>query len=231
MLLYAGPWALLGADFGQRTQTKRDVVLIGSLGIALPMIVSISVVAFVSQATHARFRNIEAALWYHDSARYLPAMMMLAAITTFGGVRLGVSNLAASMSVLQSRRAACRIVLSILALGAGAVGALLQSNRISFDLVLFLAPVTRTFAIVAAILTADATLGHRPSTSRRIDLVGGLAFLAGLAAPCYLPDSMPGINLDEHYQPWLLPSYAMAFIIAIAGRSVHKIRASRTIHA
>ena len=226
MLVYAAPWALLGAGFGRRCETKREVVLIGSLGIVLPIIVATGIVAFVSQATHSRFRNIAAALWYRDSARYVPAVTMLAAVTMFGMVRLGVRNLAASIFVLQNRRAAYRIVFTILALGTAILSGLARSNQFSFDLVLFLAPIVRALVAVAAILAADAILGHRPTRLRRIDWIGVLAFFAGWGAPCYLPDSMPGMNLDEHFQPWLLPSYAIAFIVAVGGRSIQKIRNS-----
>jgi len=229
MLGYAAPWALLAANFSAK-RTKRQVVLIGSLGIALPLIVATGIVAFASQASHGPFRNIASALWNHDSIRYLPAVMMFAAITLFGAVRFGARTFADAFSFVRNR-VLRGIVLGVGAIGSATLAVLLRTNVGSFDLLLWLGYLTRALGIVAAILTADAILRWRPLKPRRIDWIGALAFLAGWAAPCYLPDSTPGASIDQHWQPWLLASYAMAFAVCASGRAIQKIRARNSAPA
>jgi hypothetical protein len=218
MLSYAAPWALLAANFGIPDRTKHQVALIGSFGIALPLIVSTSMVAFASEAAHAPFRNIAGALWYHDAARYFPALMMLAAITMFGAARLGVKALADTLSIFKERRVVYRCVFGTVVIGSGTLAALLAPNKFSLDLPLLLTPLARVLGTVAAILTADVILRWRPLKPRRIDWIGMFAFLVGWAAPCYLPDWTPGAG------PWLLASYAIAFVVCASGRAIQKIR-------
>jgi hypothetical protein len=225
VLAYAAPWALLAANFGVRLPDRRQIVLTGYFGIALPIIVSIGVSEFASAASPVilNFRNIAGALWYHDSSRFLPPMMALAAMTIFGSARFGIRTLAETLSPLKERRLAFPISMILSACGITALVTSIMSQQGSFDLLLYLGGISRALGIVAGILTADA-LTRTATPTRRFDWIGILAFLSGWAAPWYLPDSTPGTQIDEYHQPWLLASYAIAFAVCAAGRLFQRLR-------
>lgn len=227
VLAFAAPWALLAAIFGARLRDKRQIALTGHLGLALPIIVSIGVSEFASAASPVilNSRNIAGALWYHDSSRFLAPIMALAAISIFGAARFGIRSLAEALSPLKERRLAFPISMILSACGITALVTLILSQHASFDLPLALGGISRILGIVAGILTADAlTRWRAPTRPRRFDWIGMLAFLAGWAAPWYLPEWTPGTQLDEHYEPWLLASYTIAFAVCAGGRILHKLR-------
>ena len=52
ILFYFAPLALFSSDLGYRSRKRKDVMLIGLVGLALAFAVSLFVAAFIAQATH-----------------------------------------------------------------------------------------------------------------------------------------------------------------------------------
>jgi hypothetical protein len=102
-LTIIGPMALLAADFGCYSRTRKDVALIGLFGLAVPMTVTLFAVSLVQRAAYhwrsdlGGLANIALALWGGDSRWYQPQWMCLALITSFGfcgfrGMPISVPN-------------------------------------------------------------------------------------------------------------------------------------------
>jgi len=74
-------------------------------------------------------------------------------------------------------------------------------------------------AAAAAVVTSDF-LFRRPAgrPAPRIDPVGATALTAGVAAALALPLLDPPDGYLNRWQLWLLPSYAIAFLVCASGR-------------
>jgi hypothetical protein len=57
---------------------------------------------------------------------------------------------------------------------------------------------------------------------RRFDWIGVTALIAGLATPLYIPNWIVGADDNPWWHPWLLPSYAIGFLVCLLGRAVQR---------
>jgi len=76
----------------------------------------------------------------------------------------------------------------------------------------------KCLVVTAAVLTADLVIGSKEVTARRrFDAVGVAALLGGVATALCLPQEYTWAQ-GRWWQPWLLPSYGMGFLICLIGR-------------
>ena len=221
LTFYVAPLALLAANFGQRSPRRKQVAMTGLMGIALPLFGTLLIVDFIGAATHAsRFYqpslspSVAMALWGHAAGSGLPGRMMVAAITIFGAVRFGVRALAETASI---RTPATRRGWVLLGCFVGAIAwAAVHPDTPTFTTAFDFS--ARCLAVTGAVLTVDFMVGRqRVERLRRIDWVGSIALLAGLATPMCVP----------HESMELLPSYLVGFLVCLCGRAVQKMPVAR----
>ena len=220
------PLVFLAADFGQRSQERKQVAMIALWGLVLPLCGTLVVVGLLAVATFAsQFYqpslppHIAMALWGKAAGHCLPGLMMVTAVTMFGAVRFGARALSKSLSKLAPGR---RSRWTLLGCFIGAIVWLaLQEYRkysVPFDLS------ATCLAVAAAVVTADfLTASWRVERARRVDWVGVAALLGGLASPLYLPRWVVGAGAEQWWHPWLLPSYAVGFLLCLSGRAAQKV--------
>jgi hypothetical protein len=224
---YVAPLAFLAADFGHRSQGRKQVAMVALLGLALPLSGTLFVVGLISDATFAsRFYqpslppSVAMALWGQAARSSLPGGMLVAAITTFGAVRFGAMALAETVSKLAPGR---RPRWALLGCFIGAIVWLAIREETNFSVLFDLCGTC--IAVAAAVLTVDfVTTRWRTGQVRKIDWVGVAALLSGLATPLYLPGWIVGGQAERWWHPWLLPSYAVGFLVCLFGRAVQKLR-------
>ncbi len=223
--LYVALLALLAADFGYRIPGRKQVVRTALAGIALPLFGTLLFVGVISVATlHSRFYtpslnpNIAMALWGHAARSSLPGVMMLATITMFGAVRFGARALAESVSIPAYGSRVRWVVLGFL-IGAIAWASVQQDSptlSAAFEMS------ATCLAVAGAVLAADIVTGrHRIERVQRVDWIGAVALLAGLATPWYMPPLI-GAAPESWWHPWLLPSCGMGFLVCLASGTVQK---------
>jgi len=145
---------------------------------------------------------------------------MLAAITGFGAMRFGIRSLVESASM---RPLGSRWTLVLFGFLAGAI-VLVSADPYAPTFGLL----TNLLAVVPAVLTADfVTRSWRVDRARRLDWIGTTALLAGLTMPLYVPGWIVGAGDDRWGSPWLLPSYAVAFLVCLLGRTVRRFAVQR----
>lgn len=218
VLAYAAPWAVLGANFVKGQPVQRKPAIVGFFGIAVPLIVSTIAAGLASEAAHKPFRNIAGALWAGNSDRFYSLKVALAGITLLGPACFALGGLSDAFSMLKDRPFARTIAWTTIIAGSSLLAPLISNNRLDFDMLLWLGRFARPIGTVGAIITADMLLGTSHQSSRRFEPVGVLAFLVGLAAPCYLPALTPTACIPE-----LLSSYAVAFIACVVGRGIERL--------
>jgi hypothetical protein len=77
--------------------------------------------------------------------------------------------------------------------------------------------------VTAAVLTADAIASRNPVEQvRRIDWIGVIAMTLGLGTALCFPGRYVW-GLDNWWYAWLLPSYGVAFMACLAGRTAQKL--------
>jgi hypothetical protein len=225
---YAAPLLLLASSFGGRCQSKRDIWRIGTWGIALPMVISMTGATIIIGAGYLLGYhhpsiplNLGAVLMHGDSRRYWPMKAALIAITMFGLVRFGAWALGETAS---PRVRTLAMTFSGIAIAVMSPLNLELQARIMESLTLAL-------IAVSGILTADAMIcrWRRP---RRvpIDLIGIVAFISGWTVPYSVPYLFWWFP-DPWGHPWILPAYGVAFAACLAGRAVEyraKIATPRT---
>jgi hypothetical protein len=223
---YVAPLALLAADGGYRSDGKKQIVRTALMGIALPLAGTLLFVGVINAATlHSRFYtpslnpNVAMALWGRAARSSLPGVMMLATITIFGAVRFGARALAECVSIA-SYGTLVRWALLLFLVGAIALVSVQQdSQRLSAVL-----EVSATcLAVAGAVLSADVLTGRRRvERGQRIDWIGVIALLAGLATPLFMP-LLIGWTPESWWHPWLLPSWGMGFLVCLASGTVQKL--------
>ncbi len=77
-------------------------------------------------------------------------------------------------------------------------------------------------AIAGAVVSADYIVGWRCERARRMDGVGTLAMISGIAAPFLLSLWTGASEEEQWWYPWLFPSYGVAFLICAFGRVVER---------
>ena len=238
LFFYVGPLALLAADFGCRSRTRKQAALIGLFGLAFAIAVSLFVAGFIEQATHAlpmRMGNgirLAAALFSGTSSRNLPPRMMVTAITMFGSARFAIRTL--SNAIPFENQNAKRITLGLLAcLIAGLAAMRPESGQSMLEFG------TRCLVVAAAIFTADFIAGSwRSEKPKKVAWIGVIAFSVGISAPYGLwylfgldiPVFLPA-PLDPEWYPWLLQSYFFSFMVCLLLRMGCRLRLSgRRLH-
>jgi hypothetical protein len=207
---YLAPLVSLAANFGYRSSGRKAVAMTALIGIVMPLggtllLVGIIGVAIIASGFHVPSLepNVPMALWSHAASSALPGRMLLAAITAFGAIRFGIRALVESASI---RPLGVRWTLVLPGFLAGTI--LLVSAdpwAPTFELL------ANVLAVVPAVLTADFVT--RLWRVERVDL----------ATPVYVLDWIVGAGDDHWGRPWLLPSYGMAFIVCLLGRTARQI--------
>jgi hypothetical protein len=202
----------------------------GLMGAALPLFGVLLLVGTVGVATGASsfYRpslnpNVAMALWSHAANSAIPPRLMIAGITLFGALRVGARALVNTV--------AGRIPGTLrewILLGGSVVAAAL------FSLIRFDPVFQRTFhfssrclLVTSAVLTGDYLMKSRqPKSAKRIDAIGILAFLTGMATPLYAllvqAESTPDL-----WDLWFPQSYVMALLVCLCGRAAQKLGVRR----
>jgi len=230
LAFYLAPLAFLAGNFGYRSPGRKPVAMIALMGIAVPLGGTLLLVGIIGVATmESGLRrqggepNVAMALWSHAASSALPGRMMLAAITAFGTVRFGIRALVESASI---RPLGARWTLVLLGCLAGAI-VLVSADPYGPTLERSFELLTNLLAVLPAVLTADfVTRSWRVDGVRRFDWLGVSALLAGLATPLYVPNWIVGAGDDRWGSPWLLPSYGVAFLVCLSGRTVRRLSTS-----
>jgi peptidoglycan/LPS O-acetylase OafA/YrhL len=145
--------------------------------------------------------------------------MMFAAMTTFGAVRFGARAIADSISIRQLGNRPKWVLLGFAI--AAIVWCSLHQDAPSLQTAFEIS--ASCLAVAGAVITADfLTRRWRVERARRIDWVGALALLAGLAPPVCVPGWRVGPN-NTWWHPWLLPSYGVGFLVCPSGRTIQKM--------
>ena len=221
LVFYAGPLALLASNFGYRSQSRRQVTMIGLGGFVLPIFGTLLLTGLINIATlkspvyqPSLNPTVGMALWAHAASSALPPRMMFAAITVFGAMRFGARALADYVPMQLATSPRSWIWLGGLVLAVAWFGL----HQDAPDRVTVLDVSATILISAAAVVTADVITGaHRDKRERRIDWVGTAALLAGLAC---LPIWMWATGAEPWTHTWLLPSYGMAMLVCVVGRSV-----------
>jgi hypothetical protein len=214
LAFYVAPLALVAANFGHASRGRRQVVTTGLMGVALPLFATLLLAGVIGAATLASpfyqpslEPTVAMALWSHAARSALPGRMMIAAITVFGVARFGIAALAeaAGIPAPGTRRG-----WALLACFVGATAWLsLHPYAPAFTAALDLA--ARCLGVTGTVITVDFAIGRRRvEQARRVDWVGLIALLAGLATPLYLSRG-------------ILPSCFVGFLVCLCGRVAQKM--------
>ena len=217
------PLVFFAANFGYRSPGRKAVAMTALMGIAVPLAGTLLLVGTIGIATtRSGFYvpslepNVAMALWSHAASSALLGRMMLAAITAFGAIRFGIRALVDSASI---RPLGSRWTLVLLGFLAGAI-VLVSADPYAPTFQLL----TNLLAVVPAVLTADfVTRSWRVDRAQRFDWIGVTALIAGLATPFYIPNWIVGADDNPWWHPWLLPSYGVAFLVCLLGRTARQI--------
>jgi hypothetical protein len=241
LIFYAAPLMFLASDF-TRNRTRRQSLLIGLFGLALPFAGGIFLSGLVGTATYAIHRNsgsvgnFGGAVLYNDSGRFVLVKLLLIGFTLFGAVRFWARSLAGAISVCWCPRMARRIVLGGILCGTAALS-VLGGNR-SVNLLDALELPTRVLVATAAILGADFVVrsdGLRQH--QRVDWIAILALLAGCGLPYYISSLAElsyvvtgwpfatTLDLEPWSHTWLLPAYGTSFLLCLTGRLAQRVKA------
>ena len=219
-LVIVGPMAFLAADFGARARTRKDVALIGVMGLAVPMVLTLFAVGLIQNAAHGlllgntNIQNIAVALWGGDSRRYSFAWMLVAVVTSFGTARFAVRTGTAAVSPVVKGRYTRLAVMGLALLGC----VVLSLGEIPLNDALDL---TAGFAAsAAAVVSADyLTRKWRHQEIARVDCIGLISFLGGWAVNGGLA-FWYGPFYEVRLTGSILISYGVSFALCIAGRTV-----------
>jgi hypothetical protein len=234
LIFYAAPLMFLASDF-IRNRTRRQSLLIGLFGLALPFAGGIFLSGLVGTAKYAIHTNSGAganfggALLYNDSGRFVAVKLLLIGFTLFGAVRFGARSLADVVSISWISKTPQRIVLAGILCGTAAIS-VLGGNR-SVNLLDALELPTRVLVATAAVLTADfVARSYGLRQNRRVDWVAMLALLAGCGLPFYISrlaelsyvvigwPFATTLDLEPWSHTWLLPAYGTSFLFCLTGR-------------
>lgn len=218
-LLFIGPMALLAADFGSRLRSRKEVALLGTFGLALPMAGTLFAVALIQRASYlwrsdlGGLANIGVALFNGDSYRYARLWFLVLAITLFGMGRFAAHMCGAALMPLVKGRSV-RIAL----LGAGVViGAVFVASQSSLNDSLGVS--AEIGAGMAAILSLDYFIGeravHKADWVALISLM--LGCLIGRAAAPFAADYESRMALP------ILATYGASLAFCLVGRGFQRL--------
>ena len=214
LAFYVAPLGLVAANFGRGSHGRRQVVATGLMGVALPLFATLLLVGVIGAATFASpfyqpslEPNVAMALWSHAAGSALPGRMMIAAITVFGVVRFGVGALAEAAGIPAPgiRWGWALLVCFLVAIAWLSLHPYAPASMTALILA------ARCLAVTGAVVTVDFVIGRRRVAQvRRVDWVGLIALLAGLATPLYVSD-------------WVLRSYFVGFLVCSCGRIAQRM--------
>lgn len=209
LTLYTMPLFLLAAIFGHRLATRRDAVLTGAMGVALPLFGTVLLTYLIGFAAHG---NVAKALWGGAAHSAEPPRMMFVVMTIFGAVRFG------AMALEETVRS--RISLAVFAAIVVWCSLLPSYGPEIFEIS------AKCLVVVAAIMTADFVSGRRDGQARKVDWVGCGALAAGLAVGFGWHSLIDDSLTNDWWHPRVLPSYAVAYFTCLAGRLYFRFRNS-----
>jgi hypothetical protein len=222
MSAYAAPLALLAANFGYRSEGRKQVVKAGLFGLALPLAATLLFVGLINVATfqspfyrYSVGPSVAMALWSRAASSAIPIRMVLVAMTILGATRFGIWGMAESL-LLRRLSGGLR-----LAVWSGIIGAILWlSFHLDTTLLTALETSAEGLTVASAVVTADFLCGAwRVQHIRKVDWVGIAALIAGLTARFYAPEWIVGNQLDWWWYSSLLPSWGAAFLVCLSGRA------------
>jgi hypothetical protein len=222
LAFYVGPLVFLAADFGYRIEGRRGLAMAGGFGLVIPLFGTMLLVGIIGLATHASHYyqpslepTVAMALWSKAAGSALPARMMIAAITMFGAGRFGAKALTNVVAMPALGRRPQRVLLACLC------GAIVWCTLHPFDDNLSISSNTSAIflMVAAAVLTGDfVTRQSRPDKLCRMDWIASSALATGLATFFLVRFCVS----DAWWEPGLLPSYVVAFVICVAGRKLQR---------
>ncbi len=223
---YIAPLALLAADFGRRIHGRRQVALLGLMGLALPLFVALFLVGVIGTATHASSYyqpslqpTVAMALWSKAASSAMPGRLMVMAVTVFGAVRFGGSSLVEATPI----RAAGNRRWALLACFSVAI-AWCSWHAFAPAFALVLDWSGRSLATTGAVISAGFITGKRRAEhARRVDWVGLMALVGGLAIPLCITPGPEELSLYGWWNSGVLLSCLVAFLICLVGRAVQRI--------
>jgi hypothetical protein len=214
--------ALLAADFGRHSRTRRDLLLVGIAGLAAPLTVTLFAASMIQQAAYhwradlGSLANIALALWGGDSGHYVFQWMSLAVITMFGYARFGVYICRSALVPANSRRTRLLVLALICSV------AIVSSATESVLITRFLELSARIAAATAAILSADYLARNwRTRAKKRVDWPSLLVFLAGFVAGGPL-QFWTGADYHSDLTASILKPYAASFALCLITRATQR---------
>jgi hypothetical protein len=158
------------------------------------------------------------ALWSHAARSALPGRLMIAAISVFGAVRFGGKALAEAARVRTpggwQEWILCGCLVGI---DSVIVVAFLRGNALVFTTALDWS--ARCLGVTSAVITVDfLTRKHRIEPTPKVDWIGLIALIVGLATPLYVPRGLMESTPSPWWYSWMLPSYLIALLVCVCGR-------------
>jgi hypothetical protein len=118
LIFLTAPLGFFAADFGYRMAGRKQVVLVGVLGAAVPLFGTLLLLSVLDMATYASpfyqpslHASISMALFSQVSKAALPPRVLIAGITVFGAIRFGARALATAIESTSLGRRATWVVL------------------------------------------------------------------------------------------------------------------------
>ena len=229
LAFYAAPLLLLAAGSAARSAGRKQVALSGLTGSALPIFAAMTLSAVVGAATGGRGEGlpptIAVALFSAVANSAVSSRMFIFAITTFGAARFGVRALWDAASVRPFGRSKWVLMGCFV---AAITWLSLHPDAAEQE---GIPEISATCLVVAgAVVTADFVSG-RPRFERvcKVDWVAVAAFMAGMVVPLSLP-SRYGWGAEGWWFPWVMPSYAVGFLVCVCGRALEKAHLTRGFH-
>jgi len=223
LAFYVAPLGLLAADFGRRIERRMHVTVAALMGVALPLFAALLLVGVIGKATLAsRFSQgslgptVAMALWSKTAASAQPGRWLIAAITVFGAARFGIRALAnaASIRIPGAQWRYGLLGCFILAASWASLHHFASAFTMTFDFS------ARCLGVLSAVITGDLLMRRRCAEKPpKIDWIGTIALLAGLATPLYITHGPMELTPNPWWYPWLLPSYAVGLAACICGRA------------
>ncbi|MFN7922583.1 MAG: hypothetical protein U0Q16_20940 [Bryobacteraceae bacterium] len=188
--------------------TRKQSAGIALFGLALPMTMGALAGALLNAAgremyPNIGFANILAAFWGEDATFAVRWKSLVAAITTFGAIRVGFRMLHGMVPVWRGSRRTSLAASSI----AIAVLVIAQVDLWRYQIWWAAAVIS-----AAAVITADR-FAPVPTEGRKLDFIAALAWLSG---------PLLSLVLDQPESPWnyrwLTDAWAFSFAITLASR-------------
>jgi hypothetical protein len=222
LAFYVAPIGLLCCSFASRLHGRRQLAIAGMSGMAVPVFLTLLLVAVIGTATHASSLyqpslqpTVAMALWSHTARSAVPGRMLVAAVTVFGAGRLASRLLADAIVAITPRRWPGRLLMILFVLGT----AWLSLDPFSPVLTATLNWPALCLGLTSAVLTADFMIrAPHVQRKRRVAWTGSCAVLVGLTAPLCVTGDPVELSLNR----WFLPSFLISFVICTSIKVVQR---------